>query len=135
MKKHEIESDELRTRESAQLESLLLESLLEGLRSGELSLTGGERELSLHPGGAISFAPRGESVPDRERLRRSLEWRRQQLRIGRRPAAAAQGTEPPFDSDTNPDSDTDADGDAEQPPESEAVTQRMPDSSPPSSTH
>jgi amphi-Trp domain-containing protein len=52
----------------------LLESLLAGIRSGELSLEHGEQALRLRPSDAITVEIQAKHKPGRESLRLDLEW-------------------------------------------------------------
>lgn len=81
MKKLEIEYDERRSLESTVDQ---LQSLVDGLRSGALTIARGDRRLLflLKPDAALEFTLHAERSGERERLELSLEWRRQHLRIG-----------------------------------------------------
>jgi len=81
MKKLEIEYDERRSLESTVDQ---LQSLVDGLRSGALTIARGDRRLLflLKPDAPLEFTLHAERSGDRERLKLSLEWRRQHLRIG-----------------------------------------------------
>jgi amphi-Trp domain-containing protein len=79
-KKFEINYEEHRS-----LDSTLdqLQSLVDGLRSGALTVARGDRRLLflVKPGARLDFALHAERAGDRERLELSLEWRRQNLVI------------------------------------------------------
>ena len=81
MKKLEIEYDERRSLESTVDQ---LQSLVDGLRSGALTIARGDRRLLflLQPDAPLDFTLHAERSGERERLNLSLEWRRQHLRIG-----------------------------------------------------
>jgi amphi-Trp domain-containing protein len=82
MKKLEIEYDERRSLESTVDQ---LQSLVDGLRSGALTIARGDRRLLflVKPEAPLEFTLHAERTGDRERLELTLEWRRQHLRIGR----------------------------------------------------
>jgi amphi-Trp domain-containing protein len=63
-----------------------LEALLEGLKSGTLSLSQGEEKLWLRPAGAMDIELRAEQSGDRENLEIHLGWRRASLHVVSRPA-------------------------------------------------
>ena len=70
-----------------------LEGLLEGLKSGTLSLSQGEDKLWLRPGGAVDIELRAEQAGDRESLKIELAWRRASLSVvTRRPDDAPPKT-------------------------------------------
>jgi amphi-Trp domain-containing protein len=81
MKKLEIEYDERRSLESTVDQ---LQSLVDGLRSGALTIARGDRRLLflLKPDAPLEFTLHAERSGERERLKLSLEWQRQHLRIG-----------------------------------------------------
>ncbi|HEU4580378.1 MAG TPA: amphi-Trp domain-containing protein [Polyangiaceae bacterium] len=81
MKKLEIEYDERRSLESTVDQ---LQSLVDGLRAGALTIARGDRRLLflLKPAAPLEFTLHAERSGERERLQLSLEWRRQHLRIG-----------------------------------------------------
>ena len=81
MKKLEIEYDERRSLESTVDQ---LQSLVDGLRSGALTIARGDRRLLflLKPDAPLEFTLHAERAGERERLELTLEWRRQHLRIG-----------------------------------------------------
>jgi len=90
-KKFEIDYEECRS-----LDSILdqLQSMVDGLRSGALTVARGDRRLLflVKPGVPLEFTLHAERTGERERLELSLEWRRQHLAIGSgppRPAALA----------------------------------------------
>jgi amphi-Trp domain-containing protein len=58
-----------------------LEGLLEGLRSGTLSLSQGGQKLWLRPGSAVDIELRAEQSGDRETLDIQLGWRRASLHV------------------------------------------------------
>jgi amphi-Trp domain-containing protein len=58
-----------------------LEGLLEGLRSGTLSLSQGDQKLWLRPGSAVDIELRAEQSGDRETLDIQLGWRRASLHV------------------------------------------------------
>lgn len=58
-----------------------LEGLLEGLKSGTLSLSQGGQKLWLRPGGAVDIELRAEQSGDRESLEIQLGWRRASLHV------------------------------------------------------
>lgn len=58
-----------------------LEALLEGLKSGTLSLSQGGQKLWLRPGGAVDIELRAEQSGDRESLEIALGWRRASLHV------------------------------------------------------
>jgi amphi-Trp domain-containing protein len=62
-----------------------LEALLEGLKSGTLSLSQGGEKLWLRPGGAVDIELRAEQSGDRESLEIQLGWRRASLHVVSRP--------------------------------------------------
>ena len=70
-----------------------LEGLLEGLKSGTLSLSQGGQKLWLRPGGAVDIELRAEQSGERESLEISLGWRRASLHVvSRRPEDAPPKT-------------------------------------------
>jgi amphi-Trp domain-containing protein len=70
-----------------------LESLLEGLKSGTLSLSQGGEKLWLRPGGAVDIALSAEQSGERESLEIRLEWQRASLHVdSRRPEDAPPKT-------------------------------------------
>lgn len=81
MKKLEIEYDERRSLESTVDQ---LQSLVDGLRSGALTIARGDRRLLflLKPEAPLEFTLHAERSGEREQLKLSLEWQRQHLRIG-----------------------------------------------------
>jgi amphi-Trp domain-containing protein len=89
MKKLEIEYDERRSLESTVDQ---LQSLVDGLRSGALTIARGDRRLLflLKPEAPLAFTLHAERSGEHERLKLSLEWRRQHLRIGRGRAMAEE---------------------------------------------
>jgi amphi-Trp domain-containing protein len=58
-----------------------LEALLEGLKSGTLSLSQNEQKLWLRPGAAVSLELRAEQSGDSERLEIRLGWLRRSLHV------------------------------------------------------
>lgn len=94
MKKLEIEYDERRSLESTVDQ---LQSLVDGLRSGALTIAHGDRRLLflLKPEAPLEFTLHAERSGERERLKLSLEWRRQHLRIGSGRAAGESELEEP----------------------------------------
>jgi len=80
-KKFEIDYEEYRSLDSA-LDQL--QSLVDGLRSGALTVARGDRRLLflVKPGARLELKLHAERTGDRERLELSLEWQRQQLVIG-----------------------------------------------------
>src|SRR5690349_15153719 len=66
-----------------------LEGLLEGLRSGTLSLSQGGQKLWLRPGSAVDIELRAEQSGDRETLDIQLGWRRASLHVVSRLAEGA----------------------------------------------
>lgn len=63
-----------------------LEGLLEGLKSGSISLSQGDEKLWLRPGGTVDVELRAEQSGDHERIDIQLAWRRASLSvITRRP--------------------------------------------------
>ena len=103
MKKLQIEYDEQRSLESTVDQ---LQSLVDGLRAGALTVARGDRRLLflLKPEAPLEFTLHAERAGERERIELTLEWRRQHLVIGNDKtrlqqlvatgAAAAQGTQP-----------------------------------------
>jgi amphi-Trp domain-containing protein len=70
-----------------------LEGLLEGLKSGTLSLSQGDEKLWLRPGGSVDVELRAEQSGDRESLQIQLAWQRASLSvIPRRPDDAPPKT-------------------------------------------
>jgi amphi-Trp domain-containing protein len=70
-----------------------LEGLLEGLKSGTLSLSQGDEKLWLRPGGAVDVELRAEQSGDHESLEIKLAWQRSSLSmIPRRPDDAPPKT-------------------------------------------
>jgi amphi-Trp domain-containing protein len=63
-----------------------LEALLEGLKSGTLSLNQGGEKLWLRPGGDVDIELRAEQSGERESLEIQLGWRRASLHVVSRPA-------------------------------------------------
>jgi amphi-Trp domain-containing protein len=114
MKKLEIEYGERRSLESTVDQ---LQSLVDGLRSGALTIARGDRRLLflLKPEAPLAFTLHAERCGERERLKLSLEWRRQHLRISGGPAteeadsadAAASARELAEHEDTSQLEDTD----------------------------
>jgi amphi-Trp domain-containing protein len=62
-----------------------LESLLEGLKTGTLSLSQNGEKLWLRPGGAMDIELRAEQSGDRESLEIHLGWHRSALHVTSRP--------------------------------------------------
>jgi amphi-Trp domain-containing protein len=62
-----------------------LESLLEGLKSGTLSLSQNGQKLWLRPGGDMDIELRAEQSGDREHLEIHLGWHRSALHVSSRP--------------------------------------------------
>jgi amphi-Trp domain-containing protein len=62
-----------------------LEALLEGLKSGTLSLSQGGEKLWLRPGSDVDIELRAEQSGDRESLEIQLGWRRASLHVVSRP--------------------------------------------------
>lgn len=58
-----------------------LEGLLEGLKSGTLSLSQGGEKLWLRPGGDVDIELRAEQSGERESLEIQLGWRRASLHV------------------------------------------------------
>jgi len=58
-----------------------LEGLLEGLKSGTLSLSQGGQKLWLRPGNAVDIELRAEQSGDRESLEIQLGWHRASLHV------------------------------------------------------
>lgn len=58
-----------------------LEGLLEGLKSGTLSLSQGGQKLWLRPGSAVDIELRAEQSGDRESLEIHLGWQRASLHV------------------------------------------------------
>ncbi|MEY4545956.1 MAG: Amphi-Trp domain [Pseudomonadota bacterium] len=79
MKKKKLQYKELRSLDSA-IEQL--QALVDGLRTGALSLERGELQLQLKPGAVLDFALCAERDGVQERFELSLEWRRQDLTMG-----------------------------------------------------
>lgn len=86
MKKKKLQYTELRSLDSA-IEQL--QALVDGLRAGELSLERGEQQMLLRPGAVLDFALSAEREGVQERFELVLEWRRQELTIGRGPSRRA----------------------------------------------
>lgn len=63
-----------------------LEALLEGIKSGSLSLCQGGQKLWLRPGGTVDIELHAEQSGDRERLEIQLGWRRASLHVVSRDA-------------------------------------------------
>jgi amphi-Trp domain-containing protein len=80
-KKFEIDYEECRSLDSTVDQ---LQSLVDGLRSGALTVARGDRRLLflLKPGAPLEFTLHAERNGERERLELSLEWRSQHLMIG-----------------------------------------------------
>ncbi|MEY2929687.1 MAG: Amphi-Trp domain, partial [Pseudomonadota bacterium] len=79
MKKNKLQYKELRSLDST-IEQL--QELVDGLRTGTLSLERGGQQLQLKPGAVLDFAVCAEREGVQERFELSLEWRRQDLTIG-----------------------------------------------------
>jgi amphi-Trp domain-containing protein len=70
-----------------------LEGLLEGLKSGTLTLSQGDEKLWLRPGGAVDVELRAEQSGERESLEIQLVWQRASLHvISRKPDDAPPQT-------------------------------------------
>jgi amphi-Trp domain-containing protein len=78
MKKQKIELSEQQTLDTCIRQ---LEALLEGLKSGTLSMSQGGQKLWLRPGGAVDIQLRAEQSGDRESLEIQLGWRRASLHV------------------------------------------------------
>ncbi|MCB9916348.1 MAG: amphi-Trp domain-containing protein [Planctomycetes bacterium] len=69
--KKEFEHESLQDAESV---ADYLETIINGIRAGKLTVSSGEGEVDLRPQGLIRFSVRASERPDRHRLALKLVW-------------------------------------------------------------